>query len=214
MSEAWGFSLLDLRLWPAESIAPYERGPAVELPRLVRVAGDPDIHLLDGGFRRHVPNPKALRGFHLADEPVEVLSRAELEVFPEGRSLTQLPYIVVSPAPEHRAYLVDYPRPVPPPPMVTADAGPRDARGPTLDAEMAADAAPPDATGTRPRGDAPDSGLVPRSPGDVWGGCSVSKHAPDHAAGLSLLLFTALLVTRRKCRITFSTRGAGAVHRS
>jgi len=122
VSGAWGFSLLDLRLWEESALDGYERGPAMEAPRLIRAAGEPAIYLVDGGFKRHVPNPRALRGFHLHTKPVEELSAAEVAAFPEGPPLTQFPTIAVSPAPEHAAFLVDYPLPEPMEPI--ADGGP------------------------------------------------------------------------------------------
>jgi len=186
VSGAWGFSLLDLRGWSDETIASYERGPALEAPRLVSAPEDPAIYLIDRGFRRHVPNPKALRGFHLHTKPVEELPRAEVDAFPEGPPLTQFPFVAVSPAPEHVPFLVDHRLPDPPSPE--SDAGV--ASG--LDGgAMAQDASTPSSDAATGRGD----GSTVGSDGSVPGGCSAVPMTP---ISLTWPLLLALITIRRR----------------
>jgi len=201
VSEAFGFSLLDLRAWPGEYIAAYERGPDVELPRLVRQAGTPAIFLVDGGFRRHIRNPNALRGFHLHDNSVEELSASELEAFPEGPALTQYPYIAVSPPPDRQAFLVDYRLPELPTSLPPGDdAGP----GGDVDAAAGGDAgvggdhdaaAPGDAGARRDASVAAD----PRPIDPITGGCSTSLRPSAQRAWWALVLVVVAVGTRRRC---------------
>ena len=43
------------------------------------VEGDAGIYLVDRGHKRLVPNPNAMRAWHLHRQPIEVVTRAELE---------------------------------------------------------------------------------------------------------------------------------------
>jgi hypothetical protein len=189
VSAAWGFSLLDLRVWEQPAIDRYERGPALEAPRLIQATGDPAIYLVDRGFRRHVPNPRALRGFHLHTKPVEELSRAEVDAFPEGPALTQFPTIAVTPAPDHTPFLVDHRLPDPPEPGT--DAGP----------SASPDAGPPPTTdgGVAPPRDASsvDGGGDAAPDGSLSGGCATTPVG----SSAWLLLLGALALRRRARRV-------------
>ncbi len=122
VSEAFGFTLLDLRLWPQGFIDAYARGPALEDPRLVRADGQPAVYLIDRGHRRHVTSPRSLQGWHLHRLPIEVRPPAEVEAIPLGPPLTLFPYLAVSPS--HEVFLVDHPEPsAPEPPPPAMDAG-------------------------------------------------------------------------------------------
>ena len=189
VSEAFGFSLLDLRLWSGEAIAGYDVGSPVEMPRLIRATGEPAVYLVDGGFRRHVINPRSLLGFHLHDNPIEELSVAEVEAYPMGPPLTQYPYIAVGPAPDHDAYLVD----VPLPPLPMPDAGPTDLDAGADDAGSDPDAGRDEDAGMLDAGPGTDGGADAGS-SSLTGGCSAS-HAD--AFGLSFLMLAIALSRRR-----------------
>jgi hypothetical protein len=189
VSGSWGFSLLDLRLWPAEYIAAYPRGTPVEAARLIRADGDSAIYIVDGGFRRHVPNPNALRGFHLHDNPIEVLSPGAVAAFPEGPPLTQYPYIIVGPAPAHEAFLVDHP--LPEPPVDTTDGGMPEPDGgvPVPDGSRGDDGS---VSPRRDAGETRGDGAA-LAPGPISGGCHAtstagSRQTPAAIFGLALVL--------------------------
>ena len=194
VSEAWGFTLLDLRSWPQEFIDAYERGPAVEPPRLIRADGDVAIYVVDRGWRRHVADPNSLRGWHLHHQPVDVLPAAEVDAIPLGRPLTRFPYLAVTPA--HDVFLVDHPEPDPEP-EPQLDAGLPDAG--LSDAGLADDGG---TVGPVPRLDAGAMADAMTSSEDrrsmLSSGCSATRDGPSGGLPAVASLLVLSLVLRRR----------------
>lgn len=162
-------------------------------PVMIRADGQPEVYLIDRGFRRHVPSEEVASFWRLDLGTVQLKTVAEVEAHPLAPPIRARPLLAIGSGPA--VWLVDDALPGP-------DAG-----------------APPglDATTTPPRADASttpptptDGGSVPRdggipkpgdggsSGGEATGGCGCAAGGDGAAPGFWALLAVALAGRRRR----------------
>ena len=164
---AWKFDAYqDLQKVSDAVLAEQKTGPAFPAgPRLIRPEGKPHIYLLDGAYRRHVPNEAVAAAWRLDLATAQVLPAAEVERIPEGYALPDRPWLIQGTGPA--IYVVDdqaYEAPV----------GKWSGEASTL----------------APRAAATLPSVGASSPDDrtVLGGCSQVGQGPVHALILALVL--------------------------
>jgi hypothetical protein len=92
---AWGFAFHDVITLPDEEVGGLAEGAAwPEAPRLVRVDGAPEVWVVDGTRRRHVPSPAAMEAWHLDWGAIEVVDAATLASWAAGPALPEAPYLL------------------------------------------------------------------------------------------------------------------------
>jgi MYXO-CTERM domain-containing protein len=121
---AWKFDLFfdRLPLSDAQIAALPEGDPLPASPALVKSDdGAPEVWLVDGEHRRHVPDPKAMAEWRLAFGEVVEKPTAELNALELGPPLRAYPVLVLSSS--GKLELVDDPFPIEPPPPPTGSGG-------------------------------------------------------------------------------------------
>jgi len=170
---AWGLSFDDVAPVGDPALAARDEGRAwpAEI-QLIRVTGEPAVHVIDGAYLRHVPSPEVMDawGFDFAD--VRDVDPAEIEALEPGPPWRAEPFLARGDGPA--VYVVDAADPA----SVAPDAGPI---APPRDASTALDAgAPPDAA---------------TAGGDLTSGCAT---APGDRPTPWPLAVLALLAWRRQ----------------
>ncbi|MBI2389540.1 MAG: M23 family metallopeptidase [Deltaproteobacteria bacterium] len=85
------------------------REKGVDLPPVPRLVkgddGAPEVWLIDGGLRRHVPNPDVLVAWSFDGTTIETMAAAEIAALPKGPVVRNAPFLVKGSGPE--VWLVD-----------------------------------------------------------------------------------------------------------
>ncbi len=185
---AWKFDLFwsMLPLGDAEIAALPEGDPLPPAPELVKADdGSPEVWLVDGTFRRHVPNPKAMAEWKLAFGDVVTKPAAEVAKLDLGPPLRAYPILVKDS--KGRVELIDEPHPVDPP---SGAGGTGSAQGNAGWANGGSDSG-----GTS----SATPGQETRTLGEEEGSCACRQvQSPPGVPGwLALVLFIAPLLRRR-----------------
>jgi len=102
---AWRFSLF-MDVQPVPDLAGRKLAvPWPEAPELIQVEGKPEVYVVDGEWRRHVPDPEAAARWHLDLSKVVRVASTALRL---GPPLAARPYLVREPG--GGVYVVDGPR--------------------------------------------------------------------------------------------------------
>jgi hypothetical protein len=110
--ETWEFSVFwDLIPAPDQALTHLAEGtPLAKKPRIVRADdGTPEIWLIDGYLRRHIPSQKAFSAWHFKNADVEKWPAQQLYAFLEGTPLRPRPMLVEDS--QGQTYLIDDPQP-------------------------------------------------------------------------------------------------------
>ena len=161
---AWKLDLFWQAIRPnAAQLAARRVGPALpHQPRLVQATdGTPQVWVIDGSYRRHLPDPAAAAAWGFDLGKVEKLPAADVDAFVEGTPWRSSPVLAMD---GPTVYLLD--DPPPPGPSSAIDGGVGD-EGP-----------PPGLSPTEP---------MTGSPLSVTGGCAAVPGAPALCALLALL---------------------------
>jgi len=94
-----GYSFNDINVIPAKEFQKYTIRPALEsviVGRLVRAENKPEVYIIIGGEKKHVPDPTTLNVIQQLNSQaghtraIEILSQAEVEQWPTGKPLVSL----------------------------------------------------------------------------------------------------------------------------
>jgi hypothetical protein len=94
-----GYSFNDVNIISAQEFQKYTLRPALEsvaTGRLVRGKNKPEVYIIIGGEKRHVPDPTTLNVIQQLNSQaghtrtIEILSQGEMEQWPTGKPLVSL----------------------------------------------------------------------------------------------------------------------------
>lgn len=105
--DAWSFSTFwqAARVDAATLAGIDEWQPIGAAPKLVQVQGDPQVWLVDAGFRRHVPGPEVAAAWQFDLASAQTVTQDELQAMPEGTPVRPEPFLIQGEGPE--VYVLD-----------------------------------------------------------------------------------------------------------
>lgn len=109
--DAWRLSALDIsrRAQPELDAVP-RSAPVSAAPSLVRIAGAPEVYVLEYGVLRHVPNPSAFSAWRLDAAAIRDASQEEAMAWIEGAPWPERPFLIKADADD--VYMMDAPPPL------------------------------------------------------------------------------------------------------
>ncbi len=187
---AWKLEAFQDQLPAAEAdVVALGQGP--DLPAVPTLAksddGSPEVWMVDGEFRRHIPNPDVMAAWRLDWASIQTLPASEMKALSVGPPWRARPVMVEA---ENALWVVDDPMVVP-----EVDAGGSDA------AETSGDAHAPDATGDAGSSVGSDAGGLPHPEhADDDSSCSVSMPGIP-LNGVRVWFVVALMVLSRRRKL-------------
>jgi hypothetical protein len=192
---AWKFDLFFDRLPLSEPLiaALPEGDPLPGAPALVKSDdGAPEVWLVDGEYRRHVPNPKVMEEWRFAFGDVVERPVADVNALEVGPTLRAYPVLIQSSS--GKVELVDDPFPIEPPPPPPADGS----GGSGGSSSASGGSAAKSSSGSSQK-------TTVLSDDEMNGSCACRQASPNGIGGWWLALGLALpLVRRRRRQVTGS----------